>query len=307
MNGAWEAKGWVFLKKSFRRLYFSILHCQNTLTVKFLRPLSRLFSYFIMIVTVMFAACMGSAPSKSGGTSEVNAESQSLFQQTSPEEIAKALALEISGQHRDLQVSTTDGRIKVGDSLFLEASITNRVVHTDAIILELNIVASHATLFAGGISDFLAGSGTNDSMAIKAGVASYVAGVFSTILHGLTSEHQPAQDFNVNKDLWHPVAGTLQVQGAFAGDTTLDDLRFLKLLKPLLVNKLSTSTDTTLHWVKVYVSRQVNGSITQECEYDNNPLPEGNAILKRYAENWKVNDFAGQKQFFMLRKCGRHK
>ena len=255
----------------------------------------------------MFAACMGSAPSKTGSTPEVNPQSQLLLQQTSPAEITRALALEISGQHRDLQVSITDGRVKVGDSLFLEASITNRVVHTDAIILELNIVASHATLFAGGISDFLAGPGTNDSMAIKAGVASYVAGVFSTILHGLTSEHQPSLDFNVNKEVWHPVAGTLQVQGAFSGDTTLDDLHLIKLLKPLLVNKLSTSTDTTLHWVKVYVSRQADGSTTQECEYDNNLMPEGNAILKRYAESWKVNGFAGQKQFFMLRKCGRHK
>jgi hypothetical protein len=259
-----------------------------------------------MTAPVMFAACTSNTPSKTGSTVE-GASQSSLLQQTSSVETSRALAVEISRQHPDLQVSITDNKIKIGDSLFLEASITNRMVHTDAVMLELNIVASHAILFAGGISDFLAGPGANDSMAIKAGVTSYVAGVFSTILRGLTTEHQPALDFNVNKDLWHPVAGALQVQGAFSKDSTLDDLHFIKMLKPLLVNKLATSTDTTLHWVKVYVSRQPDGSIIQECAYDNNPLPEGNTILKQYAESWKVNGFAGQKQFFMLRKCGKHK
>lgn len=296
-----------YSKKKSQAIIFQYFTLSNTLAVRFLRPLSQPFHYFIMIVAVIFAGCMGNTPSKTGSTPDMGTQPPSLLQQSSSAELSRALAVEISRQHRDLQVSITDNRIKVGDSLFLEASITNRIVRTDAIILELNIVASHATLFAGGISDFLVGLGTNDSMAIKTGVASYVTGVFSTILHGLTSEHQPALDFNVNKELWHPVAGTLQVQGAFSGDTALDDLHLIKLLKPLLVNKLSTSTDTTLHWVKVYVSRQADGAIMQECGYDNNPLPEGNEILKRYAESWKVNDFAGQKQFFMLRKCGRHK
>lgn len=265
-------------------------------------PLSRLL--LIMIAVMMFAACADNTPAKTAGTSAET--SQSLLHQTLSAELSRALSSEISGKYKDLQVSITDNKVKIGDSLSLEASITNRIVHPDAILLELNIVASHPVLFAGGISDFLAGVGTSDTMAIRTGVESYVAGVFTTILHGLVTEHQPALDFTINKELWHPVTGALQLQGAFSKDTTLDDHQIFKLLKPVLANKLATSTDTVLHWVKAYVSKQADGAITGQCEYDNNPFPEGTVLLKRYAEGWNVKGFAGQKQFIMIRRCGKH-
>jgi hypothetical protein len=260
-----------------------------------------------MITGVMFSACSNNTPSKSTSTTALLEDQKDIQQQGTPTDISRALSAEILRQFKDLHVSIADEKVKVGDSLFLEANITNKTDHGEVIVLELNIVASHPRVFAGGISDFTAGIGTSDTMAIRTGVHNYVSGVFATILHSLTNEHKPALDFRINKELWHPIAGPLQVQGAFSEDTTADEHHIFKLLKPVLVNKLANSKDTILHWVKVYVSRQEDGSITEECEYDNNPMPEGDALLKKYAASWNVKAFAGEKQFFMLKLCGQHK
>lgn len=187
--------------------------------------------------------------------------------------------------------------------LTLESSVFERTEHPNAVVFGLRLCLTHQRFFPNGIVDCLAGIGSTDAEAVEAGARNYVGSVFSVVVEALLGGYEPSSDFRTKDGaLWHTMLGPLHVQGLWAKHLeTLDSSHFLELLKPLLLPRFELQP---FHWLKLYVSRQPSGEFFGDCPFDNDPWPEGLAILKEAAAQWPEDGiFAGQKQFIMFRNC----
>lgn len=102
--------------------------------------------------------------------------------------------------------------------------------------------------------------------------------------------------------LWHPKLGYLTSQGKW--DTQPNNEPFFEILKDKIKSKLRIQK---LNWLKLYISRQVDGSIIGECNFNNEPWDEGLIEITKYAASWKkTGEFQGLKQFVMFRRCDAH-
>ncbi|WP_022824950.1 DUF6348 family protein [Hymenobacter norwichensis] len=190
--------------------------------------------------------------------------------------------------------------------LTLEASVIERTEHPDIIVLGLDMRLRHPEFFPGAIVECLAGIGENDFDAINRGVQNYLHSVLHVVIEALEGCHIPNLDIvsATNEVLWHPLVSELQLQGVWARqiDQT-DDHHFLTLLKPYLLQHL---TSQPIQWLKVYASKLPDGEFIGECMLNNEPWQEGLTVIQRDTEAWPTaGDFAGQKQFFVFRQCGR--
>ncbi|MBO0358704.1 hypothetical protein J0X19_12165 [Hymenobacter sp. BT186] len=189
--------------------------------------------------------------------------------------------------------------------LILQASVVERTEHPTAIVLALGMWLRHAEYFPEAMMECLAGIGENDFDAIDRGVQNYLHSVLPVVIEALEGYHIPDLDIvsATNEVLWHPIVSELQLQGAWARqiDQT-DDRHFLTLLKPFLLQHL---TPQPIHWLKVYASKLPDGEFIGECLLNNEPWPEGLALIQDNTEAWPTGgDFAGQKQFIIFRRCG---
>lgn len=202
-------------------------------------------------------------------------------------------AIEVSGK----QLLLDNGQLS------LESSVFERTEHPNAVVLGLRLCLTHKRFFPTGIVDCLAGIGSTDAEAVEAGARNYVGSVFSVVVEALLGGYEPSLDFRTQDGaLWHTMLGPLHVQGIWAQRTNeLNDSQFLELLKPHLLPRFTLQP---FHWLKPYVSRQPSGTSFGDCLFDNEPWPEGLAILQEVAMQWpEEGAFAGQKQFIMFRNC----
>lgn len=178
-----------------------------------------------------------------------------------------------------------------------------RTEHPDTVVYGLRLQLTHQRFFPIGVVDCLAGIGNTDAEAIESGARNYVGSVFSVVVEALLGGYEPLLDFRTQDSaLGHTMLGPLHVQGMWARySDELNGNLFLELLKPYLLPRFVLQP---FHWLKLYISRQPNGEFFGDCLFDNNPWPEGLAILKDVAAQWpEKGTFAGQKQFIMFRNC----
>jgi hypothetical protein len=183
--------------------------------------------------------------------------------------------------------------------------VLNQTRHPTAFTCTLAVRVVHSTYFPQGLDEYLAGIGHDEVEALTNGAQIYVAGVFATILDSLAGQHEPALDLvsATGQPLWHPLLGLLQVQGAWSnqGAPELRAESWWELLKPALLSHL---VPQPFHWLKVYASRQPNGKFIGECKLNNEPWEEGLILVQEQAATWLYpGQFAGQKQFILLRQC----
>ncbi|GAB3635997.1 hypothetical protein GCM10027422_15870 [Hymenobacter arcticus] len=206
-------------------------------------------------------------------------------------------ALEVAWHEEYLRLKPT--------GLMLATEVLGQTRHPNAFTCTLGVRVFHQAYFPDGIADFLAGIGEDELTAVTNGASNYVEGMLPTILEGISAQHDPALDILApsGEPIWHPLMGLLQVQGAWSAHSAdLEDTHFFELLRPALLAHLSPEP---FHWLKVYISRQPAGEIISECLLDNQPWPEGLALLQAEASAWpRSGQFAGQKQFMLFRKCG---
>ena len=219
-------------------------------------------------------------------------------------EFQRQLYEQIALQFTDLAIELrVEQLLFYNGQLALESSVFERTEHPNAVVLGLRLCLTHQRFFPTGIIDCLAGIGSTDAEAVEAGARNYVGSVFSVVIEALLGGYEPSLDFRTKDSaLWHTMLGPLHVQGLWAMHSdTLDDSHFLELLKPLLLPRFKLQP---FHWLKLYVSRQPSGEFFGDCLFDNDPWPEGLAILKEVAAQWPEEGvFAGQKQFIMFRNC----
>jgi len=170
-------------------------------------------------------------------------------------------------------------------------------------ILHLMVLTIHPRYFPGGIEENVVGLGTTVETKVASVLDNYINTTFVPIMESFTDSHDPELDFsatvNGRETLWHPKPGNLTLQGQWGSQPQGEPL--FALLKDKIKHHLA---DNKLNWLKLYISRQPDGTPIGECLLNNEPWHEGLHEITRYVHTWpKDGNFRGMKQFIMFRRC----
>lgn len=190
-----------------------------------------------------------------------------------------------------------------------ELEIATAIIHDPNYhhsLMHLMIMVLHPIYFPNGIEENIVGLGDSIQAKVRSVLDNYIRTTFVPIMEAFSESHDPALDFSTHTNgkeiLWHPKPGDFGLQGGWQGASPAEDL-FLGMLKEKLQYKLA---DQKFNWLKLYISRQPDGKILGECLLNNTPWEEGLQLIGEYARQWPGNDFRGQKQFIMFRRCDKY-
>jgi hypothetical protein len=170
-------------------------------------------------------------------------------------------------------------------------------------VLHLLVLASHPKYFPGGIKENIVGIGISFQDQVTSVLNNYIETTFLTIINGFSESHNPYLDFTAGlkgRDiLWHPKLGNLALQGKWSEEPAIQT--FFDLLKEKIPYKL---TNEKLNWLKIYILRSADETITGECLFNNELWDEGLKEVSDHAKSWEMDvEFKGIKQFMVFRKC----
>ncbi|NML64905.1 hypothetical protein HHL22_06765 [Hymenobacter sp. RP-2-7] len=204
-----------------------------------------------------------------------------------------------------LPVLTEQGIALNPVQMLLETEVLELTRHPNALVGGFAVRLSQPDYFPQGMMECLAGIGQDETTAATAAAKIYVEGVLATVLEAFEGRHDAALDVVSPHDgaVWHPILGLLYVQGAWVARSQELIAEYLfEQLKPLLLEHLQPQP---FHWVKVYASRQRAKTFIGECQLDNEPWEAGLQHLEAITAAWPAEwEFAAQKQFILLRRCG---
>lgn len=189
-----------------------------------------------------------------------------------------------------------------------EWEIATAIIHDPSYhpsLIHLMVMAIHPTYFPNGIEENIVGVGDSIQAKVSSVLDNYISTTFLPIMEAFSESHDPSLDFLTNTNgkeiLWHPKPGDFGLQGGWQGSSPSENM-FLEMLKEKLQHKL---IDQKFNWLKLYISRQPNGKILGECLLNNEQWEEGLQLLGEHAKQWPGDDFRGQKQFIMFRRCDK--
>lgn len=170
-------------------------------------------------------------------------------------------------------------------------------------LLPLLIITINKEYFPNGIESSIVGLGNTTEQKVKSAIENYLSNIFLPILDSFTDSHLEEFDFKSSSAgreiLWHPKMSENSFQGKWIETHT--EINLYSIVESQLKNKLS---DKKLNWLKLYISRQPDGTISGECLLNNEVWEEGYYLLENYAKTWKDSgEFLGHKQFIMFRRC----
>jgi Family of unknown function (DUF6348) len=173
-------------------------------------------------------------------------------------------------------------------------------------LLHLVTSTHHPLAFPDGIEDGLTGLGDTHQEQAETAVENYLANTFAVIQDSLEDRHTPTLDFLLPTDgrgiLWHPNVSGISYQGAWPSHYEEEDPLYTLLL-PSIKPHLHGAK---FHWLKTYVAKLPGGEIIAECNLDNEPWPDGHALLTQFASSWEFPDgFYGMKEMMVFRRCDR--
>jgi Family of unknown function (DUF6348) len=170
-------------------------------------------------------------------------------------------------------------------------------------IMYVMTLTMHKDYFEKGIEEFIVGMGLSIPEKVREIANNYVNTIFLPIVESFSDSHDANVDFKAisnNKEiLWHPKLANLSHQGQWKNPIANDKLfkEVADVIKPLL-------SENKFNWLKLYVSRNINGQIEADCVLNNVPIETGMASLRDFAKTWTMDsEFKGLKQFIMLRRC----
>lgn len=173
-------------------------------------------------------------------------------------------------------------------------------------LLQSMVYTIHPKYFPNGIQECLVGVGASFQDRARSAIDNYVDTIFLPIMDGFSDSHDSNLDFSSTfggKDvLWHPKLGNAGFQGQW------NEYPKKEYLFELLREKIKAIlTPNKFNWLKVYVSKQPDGTVIGECLFNNETWNEGQIDVTEYARSWQINGgFRGMKQFIMFRKCDAH-
>lgn len=220
----------------------------------------------------------------------------------------KELLSSIKNNYPELKIVLKGKELVSENGLIITTSLVNHRQYPESETFQINYTTQFNNQFPKGIEERLVGIGTDAKSALSNGVQSFIQGQFPVIMDGLNLRHQPELDIDIigdnGKTHWHPVTGSIQLQGDLA--TKQDSLiyeKMYKLLSPMLLKKLKNSNQD-FHWFRYYIGKIKEEDAIGDCYFDNEYCEECMGILKAYTLTWEKSDFSGQKQFILFRKCG---
>ncbi|NIG55987.1 DUF6348 family protein [Chitinophaga sp. Cy-1792] len=213
---------------------------------------------------------------------------------------------QLLSQHYHVQAFSNNGRhaLFIDNQLLLEPTIIP-TPGMHPLLVQVNFQARHEA-FQDIISEMVAGIGDTMAARLDSAISNYMSTTLPPIMDSLTDSHYPELDFqDANDILWHPKPGNIGFQGSWEDTDMPDDNVMMQLLTPALS---AIIPDQQFNWIKIYYGIQGSEITGSDCLLNNEPWPEGDAILKDFVLQWATPDhFKGIKHFIMLRRCdGTH-
>ena len=211
------------------------------------------------------------------------------------------LKLKLEQQGHTVEISDQYAAIIVNDQLEIATAILPGDFHPA--MLPLLVFTINKDYFPKGIEASLVGIGTSIEQKAETVTESYLNDIFKPIMDSFSNSHNETLDFKSSHTgreiLWHPKMSDNTFQGKW--QETKDDTSLYNVLEKDVQAEL---VDQKLNWLKLYISRQPDGSISGECLLNNEIWEKGYYLLEDYAKTWKdQGEFMGQKQFIMFRRC----
>ena len=130
--------------------------------------------------------------------------------------------------------------------------------------------------------------------ALENAVKSFYAGIFTAAIDYLSGDFEATYetDFFGEKKQWHVVASDLVLMGAADKRDS-----YWELINEGLNNHIGNKQ---LYYIKVFTSKQTDGSMICECRVNDNASAELAALLQDYVQSWETESFHSQKQFFFI-------
>ena len=214
----------------------------------------------------------------------------------------------LSEKYSALNFKIIDKKLVSVNGVCIDFKIARHNKFQSAESFQIDFLTTFKDYFKNGIEERLAGIGENDTSAITYGVLSFLNGQFQTIIEGISLKHLPDPTSDITssdgKTHWHTIVGDIQLQGKLSNisDSLIYEKTF-NLLKPQFFEKLKNSNER-YHWLRYYISKNAKNEIIGDCYFDNNAFERGHIVLENYAESWTTeNNYLGQKQFILFRKC----
>ncbi|SHI95611.1 hypothetical protein SAMN02745163_01104 [Clostridium cavendishii DSM 21758] len=209
---------------------------------------------------------------------------------------------------KSLKSEIIDGKIFINKfRISIEAWVSDRIEHPNVIAMHLNFIISQEQFEDNILESLVAiGEKNDEDDAILNGIESFVTGVLNSVIESFYDAYSEELAFetrwNDEKKLWHPKLGFLQVQG-YCNNKLIDESRIFNILKNDIKIRLGNKR---FYFIKVYVSKQVNGKIIAECTLNNEPFYEANQKMEEYAKVWRTEgNFKGEKQYIIIKQCDK--
>lgn len=166
----------------------------------------------------------------------------------------------------------------------IKASIKNKIQQGDNSVVEIDFLIENKDFGEDEISESLAGIGKNNDLeeAISSSVDIFIKSVLNVVVEALKGNHNPLLDIETSKRgitrIWHSYIGNLQGSENLAG---LGNNHYFNLLREPIVRRLN---NLKYYWIKVLITRQVNGAVLYQCNLNNRPFLEAERILDEYVK-----------------------
>lgn len=247
----------------------------------------------------------------SGIASEGTEKGKELFELLA-EQLAGVIATDREELFKGARIAAEKGIVYIKRfNIEIHCHIVNQQQHPEVIVYCLGFL-----IRIDGVEVFydeLAAIGVDPFAAMLDGAASFNEGFLDGFFRSFFGCYEPSFDLNdIPGNKFHLVYSALQVQGAFKEDDSLTHEGLVNIVFPLIKDLFSQFacqeeyTFENYYWIKIYLSRQPNGSFIGECNFNNQEWAAGlQTVVQEDYEKWKKTDsFLAKKQFIFLRKCG---
>ncbi|QES90103.1 DUF6348 family protein [Rhizosphaericola mali] len=193
--------------------------------------------------------------------------------------------------------NTENNSLVVNHELLVVAEIVHNPNYHQR-LLHLWINTSQSDYFPEGIEDNIVGIGDSIEEKINSVLNNYIHTTFLPIANSINESYEPDITMSISAQIYQVEIGEIGKQGNW--DKIPEQYIFFELLYNQLAQVISLEK---FNWLKVYIARQADGTISGECLLNNQNWEEGMSILIQYANSWGVtHSFQGLKQFIMVKK-----
>jgi len=206
-----------------------------------------------------------------------------------------------------LEVSCDNEKVVIPEiEVSIKAAIKDKNHQGSDVIVRIDFLVENKE-FEEEIYESLAGIGrnNNEEEAVNNCIDIFVKTVLNVVIEALKDNHNPILDIETNKKgisrTWHSYVGALQSQGS-EGLAQSGNNHYYNLLKDQIVKRLNNKR---FYWIKVLITRQINGGIMYQCLLNNKPFLEAERILDEYVKQLPAGNNVIEMQYIIIRQSDK--